>query len=264
MFFPGTLNGNGYLISNILINEGNSDEIGGFIRKILSTGVIKNIGFSNFDLTGNTSVGGICVNNYGTISNCYFKGILNGYNSIGGICAVNYGTISNCYANGELTGFIGIGGVCHINSGSIQNCYTACLTTITSPFGFYAAGICASSSGDIKNCYWDTQFSTISFGLTTLEMQTKTTFTNTGWDFIGEADNGLMDIWYMPLFDYPRFYWETTKGDLDCDGSIGVTDFSLLIGNWLELPQQNVRLIGDVNGDDTVDILDYAIIASGW
>jgi hypothetical protein len=39
-------------------------------------------------------------------------------------------------------------------------------------------------------------------------MQTKSTFTSAGWDFVGETTNGIEDIWYILPNDYPHLSWE--------------------------------------------------------
>ena len=39
-------------------------------------------------------------------------------------------------------------------------------------------------------------------------MQTQSTFTDAGWDFINETVNGTADIWYLTPSHYPRFAWE--------------------------------------------------------
>jgi len=49
-------------------------------------------------------------------------------------------------------------------------------------------------------------------GKTTIEMQTESTFTNTGWDFVGETANGTEDIWWIDEGqDYPRLWWEAAE-----------------------------------------------------
>ena len=48
-----------------------------------------------------------------------------------------------------------------------------------------------------------------SFGITTTEMQTASTFLEAGWDFIDETANGTEDIWWIDEGqDYPRLWWE--------------------------------------------------------
>ena len=68
-------------------------------------------------------------------------------------------------------------------------------------------------------CFWDIETSgqTTSYnaiisgeeGKTTAEMQTKSTFTDAGWDFVGETVNGTEDIWWIDEGnDYPRLWWQ--------------------------------------------------------
>ncbi len=52
-----------------------------------------------------------------------------------------------------------------------------------------------------------------SYGKTTAEMQMANTFLEAGWDFIGETDNGTVDIWWiLEGQDYPRLWWELIEG----------------------------------------------------
>ena len=40
-------------------------------------------------------------------------------------------------------------------------------------------------------------------------MQTQSTYTDAGWDFFGESDNGTEDIWWIVEGqDYPQLTWE--------------------------------------------------------
>jgi len=49
-----------------------------------------------------------------------------------------------------------------------------------------------------------------SYGKTTAEMQTASTFLEAGWDFVDETENGTEDIWWIDEGqDYPRLWWET-------------------------------------------------------
>ncbi|NQT02480.1 MAG: hypothetical protein HQ580_10680, partial [Planctomycetes bacterium] len=46
------------------------------------------------------------------------------------------------------------------------------------------------------------------------DMQTLSTFTDAGWDFIGESKNGTEDIWWiLEGQDYPRLTWELIEDD---------------------------------------------------
>jgi len=67
----------------------------------------------------------------------------------------------------------------------------------------------------VTSSFWDIQTSgqTISAGgtgKTTAEMKTRSTFTDAGWDFVGETENGTEDIWWiLEGKDYPHLWWET-------------------------------------------------------
>jgi hypothetical protein len=98
-------------------------------------------------------------------------------------------------------------------------------------------------SGTVSDSFWDIETSgqTTSdggTGKTTAEMQTMSTFTDAGWDFVGETFNGIEDIWFIPQQDYPHLWWEgmqvpmkLTPRKLNCRSE----------GNWvkahLTLPQ---------------------------
>ena len=123
-----------------------------------NSGTITNCSFagSGTDSGTNTSVGGVCGNNYrGTITNCNFAGSVTGtgtVNYVGGVCGQNHrGTITNCYNTGTVKGSYYTGGVCAANSGTITNCYNTGTVTGTDNVG----GVCGGNHnrGTITNCY---------------------------------------------------------------------------------------------------------------
>ena len=65
--------------------------------------------------------------------------------------------------------------------------------------------------------FWDVETSAqdasaAGTALATAEMQTAAPFLEAGWDFVGETDNGVEDIWWIDEGrDYPRLWWETTE-----------------------------------------------------
>jgi hypothetical protein len=62
--------------------------------------------------------------------------------------------------------------------------------------------MCGSQSDDAIGC-------DNTYGKTTIEMQTASTFLEVGWDFVDETDNGTEDIWWISEGqDYPRLSWE--------------------------------------------------------
>jgi hypothetical protein len=171
-------------------------------------------------VSGDFIVGGLTgLNDYGTISNCYAEGSVTGVGGlvglrgiVGGLIGANSdGTISNCYAEGSVSGTHTVGGLVGLDDGLISNCYAK---------GDVSGDIClgglvarySNTDGSI-GCFWDVNTSgqTTSAGGTgksTLEMQTETTFTDAGWDFVGETANGTEDIWIIDVNDYPKLWWQ--------------------------------------------------------
>ena len=144
--FYGTFDGQGHTISGIYIYSNNRTGI--FYN---NCGIIKNISVTDSYIMGGYYVGGICLVNYGTISNCYNSGNVNGNSYVGGVCGENYGTISNCHNSGTVHGNKNIGGVCGRNyNGTISNCYNS--GTVNGN-GSDTGGICGRNYDTISNCY---------------------------------------------------------------------------------------------------------------
>lgn len=100
--FTGTLDGGGYVLSNIFeFNEGTGAK-SALIESIGGGGVVKNLTVvdSVFDAFGdNTATAGIAIENHGTIENCTFEGTLAGGSKsaskavLAGLVANNFGTV---------------------------------------------------------------------------------------------------------------------------------------------------------------------------
>lgn len=156
--YSGTFDGNNKTVSGLYFN-GDSTCIGLF-GSSESDGNIKNVGVVDSYFKGNDSVGGVCGNNAGTITNCYNAGNLTAIESsahIGGICGYNNsGTIANCYNTGTVTAngqVFSVGGVCGCSTAPISNCYNIGTVTATSS-DTNISGICGYYFGSIKNCYY--------------------------------------------------------------------------------------------------------------
>ena len=156
--YSGTFDGNNKTVSGLYSN-GDSICIGLF-GSSESDGNIKNVGVVDSYFKGNDSVGGVCGNNAGTITNCYNAGNLTAIGSaatIGGICGYNNGgTIANCYNTGTVTAtgpVASVGGVCGSSTELISNCYNIGTVTAASSDADIS-GICGYNFGPIKNCYY--------------------------------------------------------------------------------------------------------------
>jgi hypothetical protein len=140
-------------------------------------------------------IGGLVGGNWGNgiIVDCYSTGSVSGKEYIGGLVGENYQTVMNCYSVGPVMGVVDVGG----------------LIGVRSTYG----------PGAVTDSFWDVETSgqTTSAGgtgKTTAEMQMESTFTDAGWDFVDETDNGSEDIWRIDEgLDYPRLWWELTEDD---------------------------------------------------
>ena len=68
-------------------------------------------------------------------------------------------------------------------------------------------------TGTITSSFWDTDtsgqmMSAGGIGLPKAQMLDITKHLNAGWDFMDETENGTENIWWMPIVDYPRLWWE--------------------------------------------------------
>jgi len=216
-------------------------DIGGLVG-VNGRGIITNC-YSEGSVSGAFAVGGLVGGNgRGTITNCYSASSVSGDFAVGGLVGDNHeGTISNCYSTGGVSGNNSVGGLVGSNSGTIINCYS---TGNVSGTGWLVGGLVGYNwQVHVNNSFWDIETSgqTTSAGgtgLATEQMQTMSTFTDAGWDFVGETVNGIEDIWFIPQQDYPHLWWEgmqvpmkLTPRTLNCRSK----------GNWvkahLTLPQ---------------------------
>jgi hypothetical protein len=55
----------------------------------------------------------------------------------------------------------------------------------------------------------------------------------------------------------------TGVGDLDCDGSVGVTDFLILLANWGPCAVPSA-CPSDLDGDGDVGVTDFLILLANW
>jgi hypothetical protein len=128
--------------------------------------------------------------------------------------------------------------------------------------------------GVVTACFWDTQTSgltqTLTGGIpkTTDEMKSNLTFTDAGWDFTNETNNGTEDIWSIcEGTNYPRLVWQIQAGDYVCPEGITVEDFDFFMVHYgdTNCNQSNGYCHGtDLNLSGTVDLDDYQILLNLW
>jgi parallel beta-helix repeat protein len=244
--FTGSFDGNCHTISNFTYTTMETDYIGLF-SWVGNGGEIKNLGLTNVNIDAGISlaVGGLVGATLGTVSNCYATGSVSGDGLIGGLVGATLGTVSNCYATASVSGNEYVGGLVGGTSGTVSNCYA----TGSVSGDLYIGGLVGynADDGEIFASFWDTQTTgepnavglnsetgTVeAYGRTTAEMQTESTFTDYGWDFVCESDNGTDDIWEVPIWngqeDYPRFVWQKMPtADFVCPNGVDFLDYSFL------------------------------------
>lgn len=158
--FTGTLDGDGYKISNLKIYN-NIDPYLGFFSKI-DGGTIKNLTIENFDISdGSDPYDSQASHVYGvgalvgyatstvnfTIDNCHIKnGIVKAKGYCGGLIGQSLlGTISNCSFEGSVIGATFVGGLVGYCNSNVKYCSSKGDVTATSSIGGGLIGIFGSS-----------------------------------------------------------------------------------------------------------------------
>ena len=148
VFFSATFEGNGYTISNLMIDRSGENNIGLFGG---ARGKISNIGLRNVDISGLDDVGGLVGSNSTTITNSYVTGSVSGRSQVGGLVGSNSATITNSYATASVEGSgENVGGLVGRNSATITNSYA-----IGSVLGSATnrGGLVGNNTGSITNSY---------------------------------------------------------------------------------------------------------------
>ncbi len=200
----------------------------------------------------------------------------------GGIAGfLHRGSISDCFFAGELDGDSPGGIVGKNDYGRIDDCYT--IGMIHSPAG---AAIASYNYGDdldgnahIKNCVWNTETTNVSvglgdgydnpyivienvIGLTTEDMMQQSTYTDLGWDFVGETENGADDIWDMSTGwngCYPYIHDIWVYVDNDEEPAIAPPAKAMLLANYPNPFNPTTTISYSIPKDDKVVLKVYNI-----
>lgn len=121
--YTGTFNGQRHLISGLYIS-GTTDAalfhtLGIDTNNGTKTGIVQNLGISTGNISTTASAGSICVDNAGTIENCYSLIPVTGgsSSSVGGLCATNTGTVQYSFTTQPTL-------CANIASGTVTNSYS--------------------------------------------------------------------------------------------------------------------------------------------
>ncbi|MHC4266527.1 MAG: GLUG motif-containing protein [Planctomycetota bacterium] len=233
-------------------------------------------------VTGDDAVGGFVGNSYpGIISYCFASGNVTRpstggtFKDVGGFAGYNGDIIYDCYASGNVSGGNYTGGFVASNQYEISNCYS---TGTVSGEGWVGAFAGTNVLGTLNDSFWDTESSELGTGVgtgsssgltgrTTDQMQTKSTFTGAGWDFLdGTYSNS---IWRMclDLVSYPKLKWEFDRtADFLCPDGTEFIDYSHFAGHWLSdnCPDTNDCNSTDLDFSGAVDGADLDIFKNYW
>ena len=153
--FVATFAGNEHTISNLYIaSAARADSAsvggGGLFGSVGVSGVIRNTGLLNVNVSGRDVVGPLAGSNQGRVSRSYATGRVSGYGSVGGLVGVNAsGVISSSYAAGSVSGFKYLGGLIGINSGSVISSYAGGSVSGDTRVG----GLVGDNSGSVISSY---------------------------------------------------------------------------------------------------------------
>lgn len=192
--------------------------------------------FATGDVQGSSQIGGLVGYNTGSIDRSWASGDVSGYFASGGLVGENNDEIRDCYAVGDVNGDNDCtGGLIGRNYYHVYHCYAAGRVTGAGNLGGFA-GV-AYSLSEFQSCFWNQDANpTLDgiaggsdpnvIGISTAQMQTESTFTDAGWDFV--------DVWDIGEGQTYPFLRVHSAGDLNHDGVVDWRDFGILAGHWLE------------------------------
>jgi hypothetical protein len=217
-------------------------------------------------------------NGTASVYRCWADGVVSGGQDVGGLMGRNDGgTITDCYCLTDTCGGVFVGGLVGQNGpscdcivhedGLIERCYAAGPVSGTSDLGGLVA---VNKKGRITDCFWDmqttgSQSSAGGSGMTTLQMQSLSTYAMAGWDFDAEAQNGTQDIWCaLAPGSYPRLAWQTAAGDVNGDGNVDFRDFAILAAQWRRIDSGFWSHGTFMAADGVIDLDDLGALAQAW
>ncbi len=259
-------------------------QVGGLVGRQDREGAILRCSSSG-SVSGDNYVGGLIgliVGDWGVrmmpISECWSAGSVTGGGNIGGLVGRNNGgLLSNCYSKSSVSGSAYQGGLVGYNDwGNAVNCYAAGHVSIGPETGGFVGG--KDYATIFTNCFWDNEINPDVNGVgnendpnvigkTTAEMQMEVTFTDVGWDFVGEAVNGPNDIWDIcEGTNYSRLVWGIPVWDFVCPDGVDGLDFAYFASRWGD---ENCGDVNDCDGVDfdfsgEVDWGDFKIFCDHW
>ena len=161
--FEAMFNGNGYTLSNLMINRSGNDSDGvGLFGYTGTKAQITNLGLLDVNTAGASSVGSLVGVNGGTVRGSYATGDITGTGDrVGGLVGKNDNTIASSYVASSVLGVNRVGGLVGSNDeGSFVMGSYAASSVLGS--GNAIGGLSGANSGDISDSYVATGTSSVS------------------------------------------------------------------------------------------------------
>lgn len=118
--FYAHFSGDGHKISNLIIDQPDSDNVGlfGYV-----SGWLYDIITENGSITGRNNVGGIFGYASGTRGRCVNGNAVSGVRNVGGICGESQTTVIDGINIGAVTGTENVGAICGSENDNVKNCW---------------------------------------------------------------------------------------------------------------------------------------------
>lgn len=242
----------------------------GTIDECLSAGSVTSTGTGAY-------TGGLVAKSKSMISDSYSKANVTGTLYTAGLVAYNYGFVRNCYASGNVSSNMYGSGLVGYNDGSNADVHrsiargTKVEVSDQSGWGLRVIGGYKNGAPDPSedNYAWAGMQVSLNgvpkqvqdnildgYSKSDAEIINQATYQSIGFDFNAK--------WSMPTDGYPVLQWEeqeaapvVTKGDLNNDGSVSISDVVLIIDVIAgTITDANQVAAADVNGDGDVSITD--------
>ena len=174
--------------------------------------------FSTCSVTGGRWTGGVLGRNaYSMVSGCFATGDVSGVQGVGGLVGFSDAEVSDCWAGATVSGELSVGGLIGENVyGFVLRCYSRSAVAA----GVGKGGLIGSQQGRgfYDGCFYDCDVDVLPpavvdatgiYPKPSVELMMQRTYTQAGWDFVDETENGTDDTWWiLEGQDYPRLWWE--------------------------------------------------------
>ena len=157
--FSGTLNGNGYAITNLTVNTYGLDTYGGLFGEL--SGTVQNLALLNVNVSGGDetqsslavgALAGLVTGYNATIDNVVASGIVSGVDRVGGLVGQSEAFITTSYFKGTVIGTANVGGLVGDSTQNISYSYFEGEVRVTGS-GSNIGGLAGKAGGTITNCF---------------------------------------------------------------------------------------------------------------